>query len=557
MFLSAMVHIPETLHRFHWPDGFAGRSGEVDLYATDPKLRLMFRAVVDQLRPDGTYLPLSDTRVGTPVNQQIAEIGQKRYPEYYRAAMPTVFRERKPSEYSLFHLDADEPATDEPAVLPEICFPAWKTAILRHGTGAEASVLALAFNGPGGHRQRDVLSLYYADRGRTVLGDHGYVGDMPINTWIRSSLSHNLVVVDDGEQRPAGHDRRRTRFRSMFTSPRVSWAEASAEVYDACREYRRSVALIKGQDAQTIAVDIFRVTGGKKHAFRVFSDLAASDADDGTLAFDGLSMPPESPLPTFGASLAREHIFGLRDPRTVSDPPAAWRATWKQKDRRYRMWMASPASDITASNGPGQQTRTDAGRRVRYVDVIRKGENDLTSTFVAVHEPSGVDGTPPVQRVRRLDLPATAGDDAVAIEIASRWGTYLLLSEFTEETEVAGVRFAGTFGLLCRTTGDRRWLATSGARTLRDGDFGFANATASWSGGITEHTSAELVTDTPRPDDWPSPVERVTAYVRVESDQDATGFAVRSTATHRIAVERFPLPAVTRFHLPRVRVLAE
>ena len=166
--------------------------------------------------------------------------------------------------------------------LPEILFPAWMTAILRLGSGPDATVLALPFNPPGGHRQADNLSLYYVDCGQTVLGDLGYVGDSPMNAWVRgTSLSHNLVIVDDQEQgfRAEGK-KREPRFRFMATSPRVSVVEASSRVYPQCADYRRLVALIKGPGAQTIALDIFRIRGGDKHAYRLFSELAASDAMD-------------------------------------------------------------------------------------------------------------------------------------------------------------------------------------------------------------------------------------------------------------------------------------
>ncbi len=552
MYLGNLIQIPEKLHGFRWPEGFKGRSGVVDLYANDARLGLMFRSVIDQLRPDGRYIPSSDTRENTWPSPHIVEVGLKRYPEHYRGALPTLRRGRGPSEYGVLHLPADEIERDSGLHLPEILYPAWKTAILRHGHGRDAALLALTFSPPGGHRQRDNLALYYVDRNRTVLGDLGYVGDMPLNSWIRSTLSHNLVVVDDKDQRHGGKNPRRTQFHAMFTSPRVSMVEASADVYAQCGTYRRRVALMKGPDGRTFAVDIFRVRGGSKHAFRLFSELASSDAKDGALEFSALDMPPEPPLPKVGASLKREDIYGLRDTRIATNPPPAWQVVWKQKGDAYRLWMLSPADAVAASNGPGQESLQQPGRRVRYLDVIREGE-DVTSTFVAVHEPAGPDGKLPVRDARRLSVDASAGPDAVAVEIDSMWGRYLVLCDFADEVEVNGVRFQGAFGVVGHGPDGKRWFITSGASTLKSGDLGFAGLSASWSGGVKAQTESEFLADTSRPADWPAAPESVTGYVRVETDGDATGFAVRAVSGERISVDRFPLPEVKRFDLPLVR----
>ena len=83
----------------------------------------------------------------------------------------------------------------------------------------------------------------------------------------------------------------------MVNSPVVSAVEGSSTAYAQCDVYRRLVALIKGPQGRTFAVDIFRVRGGEHHAYRLFSELAASDAPDGEVLFHNIEMPPERPLP--------------------------------------------------------------------------------------------------------------------------------------------------------------------------------------------------------------------------------------------------------------------
>jgi len=553
MYLSELVFVPEILHGFHWPWNFQTRHGVVDLYDTDERLRLMFRAMIDQLRPDGRYPPLSDTLVTDGVSSHLIEIGQKRYLEYYAGTLPGLARGRTPTEYAIFHLNGQQVTQDNGLHLPELYYPAWGTAILRHGDGPNAAMLTLAFSPSGGHRHADNLSLFYTDGGHTMLGDHGYVGDMPVNEWIRSTLSHNVVIVDDAEQVQRG---RQPELHRMVISPRVSVVEASSKVYKQCQAYRRLVALMKGPGSQTFVVDIFHVKGGSKHDYRAFSELAASDAVSGRLEFVGLQMPTEKPLPQIGASLKREDIFGLRDVRCVDDPPTGWQAIWRQADRQYRLWMLSDANRVEASNGPGQETREQIGRRVRYVDAIQQG-SDLDSTFVAVHEPGGVDGHMPIRRAVLLEVPAEAGPDAVALRIESDWGTYLVLSDFADVAEVAGVRFQGAFGIWCQSPQGKRWLLASGASTFVTSGFGFEGATPSWSGSVVKQNEHQIIVDTDRPVDWLPLSTQVSSHVLVQSEGHGTGFPVLSIGERSISVQRFPMPEVTAFHLDNVHFMEQ
>ncbi|MDP2991144.1 MAG: hypothetical protein Q8O57_11350, partial [Kiritimatiellota bacterium] len=260
-FLSDMIEVTELLQGFRWPERFKERAGVVDVYGSDPKFRRMMRAVVEELRSDGTWLPLSDTMPGYSNRKHVFEIGARRYPDFPAGLLPLVYengadwysgfsykgwllaqsensrtRGGPPTPYALFNLEAgqlesgpeeqgdfycsrrtkaDAPenaplrgaatiskflciesnrsaASAEPPGLPEIYFPAWMTAILRHGQGPEATDLALAFNAVGGHRHNDNLSLFYSTRGRAALGDLGYMADTPFLLWYISSFSHNL-----------------------------------------------------------------------------------------------------------------------------------------------------------------------------------------------------------------------------------------------------------------------------------------------------------------------------------------------------------------------------
>ena len=556
-YVGGLLGIAESLHGFAWPDGFSRRSGRVDLYADGGRFRLLMLALVDHLLPDGRLPPLADTPVTSRPGRDIVDVGFKRLPEQYANLFRVAGRWSSPSEYAVLHLDASavETATATDAELdpPEIYFPTLMTAMLRHGRGPQATALSLTFSPDGGHRHADNLALFYTDRGHTILGDQGYIGDTPMNRWIRSTASHNLVVVDDSEQlRRKGDECRRPQLRLMATSPRVSVVEASSSVYPQCEQYRRTVALVKGPGAETFAVDVFRVRGGEKHAWRVFSELAASDAPQGELRLEGLTMPPEPPLPQVGGSTKPEEIFGLRDLRAAGDPPPTWQAVWSQADRSYRLWALSEVDRVEASNGPGQEHRDQMGRRVRYVDAVRTGDG-LASVFVAVHEPSGPSGNGPIHSATRLEVPQEAGSGAVAVKIVSSWGEYLVLSDFSSQAEIDGVRFAGSFGVLCRTPTDRKWLFAVGARTLQQDAFGFSGRSARWSGEVQSNTETVIRTTTEKPGDWPSMPEGCRGHVLAGDGAYDTGFPVEDVGMRTITVRRFPLPKLTSFQLPAVR----
>lgn len=538
MYLGTLLALTESLHGYRWPSSFDRRTGTVNLYLTDARLRLMFRSVVDQLRGDGRYLPLSDTQVNARPASQIIEIGMKRYPEYYAGVYLGIRSGAVPGGYALFNLEPRSFQQTAPLNMPEILYPAWMTAILRNGLGPESSCAALTFSPWGGHRHTDNLSLFYSDRGDAVLDELGYVGDMPTRSWAGNTLSHNLVIVDDARQL---NNDRRPRFELMATTPGVSVVEASSKAYDQCSDYRRLVALIKGPGSQTFAVDIFRVAGGKKHAFQIISELAASDAPNSGIVFRGLSMPPEPPLPNVGSSIERDDVFGLRDVRADSAPPASWEATWEQDNRSYRLHLLSQVDRVEASNGPGQTARTNAGRRARYLNAIREGES-VRSTFVAVHEPSGIDGMP-VRSAVRLAVPESAGPNAVALKIESDWGVYRIFSEFDRETEVDGVRFQGKFGMVCEPPDQAPWIAAVGAATLQSGEVGFSGATPRWTGMVTDPTENEFTASTSRPADWPQVPEGCRSFASVDTGAFVTGFAVSAAEAGRIDVQRFPLPA--------------
>ncbi|MCF6286803.1 MAG: heparinase II/III-family protein, partial [Candidatus Hydrogenedentes bacterium] len=543
MYLSQLLIVPESLQGYTWPEDFSGRSGTVDLYGQDAQLRLMYESVLDTLLPDGSYLPLSDTHVHGKPSLNILQMGTRRYPEIYGGVLTNIHKNTG-GESAVFNLSDEELHQRRTMMLRETVYPAWKTAILRHGAGRDADTLTLAFNPHGGHRPADNLALFYEDGGRTVLGDLGYMGDMPLNRWIRNTASHNLVIVDGAEQE---FDKRSTSFEFMATSTLASVVEATSTAYPQCSDYRRRVVLVKTGANDTFAIDLFSVAGGGEHRYRVFSELASSAAVDGALLLDGVSLPEEAPLPKVGNSLTTADIYGLRDVRSAKPAGETWQATWQEKNAAYRLWMASPIDRVEASNGPGQRTHGESGRRVRYVDAVRMGDA-LKSTFVAVHEPRSDAGND-ITSVKRLAV--DAGPAAVALKIDPGEGADIALNNFDTFQEVAGIGFQGSFALIHRPQdGPTRYLAV-GATTLRIDGKECASGTPVWRSAATTVASSQLNAETPLGTDWSIAGDGVQAYARIQSAGDWTGISIESVnADGTVMAARFPLPEVTQVEVP-------
>ncbi len=531
MYLSQLLEVPETLHGFVWPEGFAGRRGVADLYASDAKLGRMYASVLQTLCPDGSYLPLSDTQVGARPDPDIVLKGLRRYPDIFSGTIPWLCA-NPGGEYALFNLPAASLREDGAIRLGDNLYPEWQTALMRHGD----AVAALAFNPAGGHRHYDNLALYYASGGVNVLGEQGYLCDMPLNGWIHSTQSHNLVVVDHKEQDFAGRD---PEFGFMASSPLATVVEAASNAYAQCGEYRRRVVMLKGPEGRTLLVDIFRVAGGQRHAYRVYSELASSTGEAGALAFGGVAMPAEAPLPQVGGSLEKADIFGLRDVRVAVPGEAVWSATWRERDRAFRMWMLSPCGRVEAGNGPGQRTLSEPGRRVRYVDAVR--ENEAESVFVAVHEPGLPGDAWVVAQARMLTLPEQAGARGVGVELDTAWGRYVVLSDIAGPVAAGHRDFAGDFALFHYDSAGVAREFTCGEQT--EGRPGW------WQGEAQRQDDATFVAGGL---EGYEPCAGVDLFVGVKTATGWTGYPVVSAGADTITVGRYPLPDISAYRLPRV-----
>ncbi len=147
------------------------------------------------------------------------------------------------------------------------------------------------FGSNGGHGHRDTLNLGLTAFGLNFLPDLGYpekTGYQPNRLqWVRSTLSHNTVMVDGCEQKV--NEEIRGKIRHFDDGERVKLLDVDASyVYPQCEEYRRCVVNIEVSDTESYTVDFFRIKGGKSH---LLSLHAASDEIGAT---KGLNLIPQA-----------------------------------------------------------------------------------------------------------------------------------------------------------------------------------------------------------------------------------------------------------------------
>ena len=186
--LDALVQLSEM----------AARAG-LDPYG-QPSLRGMFQAPILFAMPNGTLPAFNDSGSTNLYSQRRpAEIAYNRYQDPQLASFLSAADRGR--DALLWGAKSLPPAAE--TKLPALLFPDAGYAVLRAGTGADASYLALDF-GPhgGGHGHYDKLGFVLFARGGLLGVDPGtqpYAAPTHA-TWDKMTIAHNTVVVDETSQ---------------------------------------------------------------------------------------------------------------------------------------------------------------------------------------------------------------------------------------------------------------------------------------------------------------------------------------------------------------------
>ncbi len=197
-------------------------------------------------------------------------------------------------------------------------------AILRRGKGRMSaenenrSDVWMYFGSNTGHGHRDSLNLGMTAYGLNFLPELGYpekTGFQPNRLqWIRTTLSHNTVMVS-GKEQSVSYEKRGTTLH-FDDCGKVKLFDVDAKsVYPETHEYRRTVLSIGINERDSYIVDLFRVDGGDSHLYSLHA------ASDNIKAVKGAKLIPQTDEngKYIGSYAGADVPFG-KDPNS----PAEW-----------------------------------------------------------------------------------------------------------------------------------------------------------------------------------------------------------------------------------------
>lgn len=418
MTLDGMIALPQAARGYSDPPNYTDmnkvRYDKLDLYH-DPLFANVWRTLYATQQGDLSYPPLADmyaplanlNRTST-LGPHYAEIMAANYPENtdFQALLREVTATSGiDAEVAIYARDPLAPAPKVQALkLPDIVFPDLRQGYMRTGADGRESLLVLSASRWNVHHHLDSLNLYYWKAGQELLSDLGYLWDHPRKQMTERTLAHNLVLIDEQEQRT----KERGGEVEFFTAGNhVKAMRAKSTPYAQTSIYQRTSAIVDHGADGSYAVDFFRVQGGKTQDY----------------VFHGPVKDYQSSGVTLAAATAP--LYDLTNVKTGTAPTGA-NFTWKMSPQtEFNAWLP-PVSGETYFVGDGWGQRdfrnNDLGATLPYI--VRRTAGGEAKTFTAVFE-GHASGKALVKSVQKLEGPGADGTVGLVVETTD--GTDLIL----------------------------------------------------------------------------------------------------------------------------------
>jgi hypothetical protein len=419
MTLDGMIALPQAMKGYSDPPNYADmynvRYDKLDLYQ-NPAFANVWRALYAMQQGDLSYPPLADAYAPLPnlprivkLGPRFAEIMAANYPD--NADFQALLREVNQTSgvdasVAIYSRNPAAPAPKAGALqLPDIAFPDLRQGYMRTGADGRESLMVLNASQWGGHHHLDSLNLYYWKNGQELLSDLGYLWDHPRQNMTVRTLAHNVVMIDEQDQRT----KERGGDVEFFTAgDHVKAMRAKSTAYAQTSIYQRTSAIVDHGAAGSYAVDFFRVQGGKTQDY-VFHGPAKD------FQATGITLSP-----------ATTPVYDLTNVQTGTSSTGA-NFTWKINPQlEFNAWLP-PVNGETYFVGAGWGQRdyrnNDAGATLPYI--VRRTQGDGAKIFTAVFE-GHMPGKPLVKSVRSIEVPGAEGVVALAVETTD--GTDVIVS---------------------------------------------------------------------------------------------------------------------------------
>ena len=535
-----VMQLPEMALGYSDPPSYRkkDRFDNLNLYSPGGSYDTVLQARMLMTLPDGRVPHTADAikgGPGWPDPPWLHNIGLVRLG---KAFAPFVWLDSG-DEFAFYNRPARlNPASPPPA--EDRFFPGWLQAIFNtgfermfQGDLSGTATFMMNFYEPEGHDHPDALNITMIAEGVEVLSDLGYIGDHPLNASIKSTLKHNLVVIDEQEQlgrgvRPAGN------LRLIGVSPNVKVIQADCKAYSDAEVFHRSVVMVHRGRGPAYLVDCFRVKGGKVHDYAIHGEGRLSHYPTDA---KGRAIPLKKQKGVIGKDIEKLQ---------TGAPDGIWSATWTEEEMILRMQMLSPVDQVIVGEGPGQRTHAEIGVRSDFL-FGRLKEAGEGNSFVSVidHYRNHSD----ISEVKSLSLPEGT-EGAAAVKVTRHSGTDIVIQSNTSvEGKFGDVTFAGKVAVFTRERKRVSLFMTEGSR-FESAELTIEMDNKKQEGEVVSHEGSTFQCgSTVR--NGPALVDQ---FVQVEDpDQGCwTAYRIKAVQGKQISVKDFLFNGGTRYTIPSV-----
>ncbi len=547
--LSNVHELADLLHGYSDPPGYVPDEGEridsLDMFSSG-RFHDSLVSLVRSLAPGNRMPVIGDTQYAAGADLLSVEILAAHVGGPYAGLLEVVQGEelsRKGSEFALWYRPSDLRAAAAELPLRSEWFPGWHVGVLRGGRDANDTALYLNGNEhqwtvQTGHRHQDVLSLSLYANGEEMVSDRGYFSgsDQRLpdgrsgQRWMRSTLSHNLVVVDEEDQ---GRSECGSNLELFGLAPGIEVVQASGvNVYPQCDVYQRVCALVDAPEDGSYVVDIFRVRGGRTHQYGFHCNGALAGGVPDLSTYDS-------------GRLSDVWAEWLENPRGVS-PEKPVTFTWQHRGVNLDLMVLNTPQRMVIADAPGWRIFTTEELKqpsIGHVLAENSAADDgmpLSSQFAAIIVPF-IDGSSPVVSARLIEDDPESGAVAIEVNFASRTD-YIISSMDQEQRQYGPVRLSGRFGFASVDEQGRavRAYLLNGTE-LNCGDLSISLRAASTTLKVRSVSGRTFLLAEPVPD----PGSIAGSYL-LAGEAPQTGFEIESATEDAITVRDYPaIPSET------------
>jgi hypothetical protein len=341
----------------------AGRKLGLPLHES-PRFKLLLDSSLRVAYPDGTYPAINDSDPGSFRSFQWSyEWAWRTYGDA-RYAQAAAWGDSK----KLATLLGPNAKSELPLETNSIDLPDVGLSILRAGKDAEQACVFLDYGEHGGgHGHNDKLNITLFAGGREWLLDPGRLSysHKEYKTWVKHTVAHNTVVVDERDQRPTAGKLLWMKVDDQGTSCAAECRTAYSGVV-----LRRSLRL-----TSKLLVDLYDVEAEKPRQIDWF--VHANCATVEPAAAKDTPAVVARPAVSLGRGVGYEHLSAARSwPNGVA-------STWEfaVADRKLRMWCSGDGTDelfTAAGIGYSVDQRTPT--------VLRRRLDAKQARFVTVYD---------------------------------------------------------------------------------------------------------------------------------------------------------------------------